>query len=93
MAETYTKKKVNFLLFVGVLGALTPYLLSAFGREPVTDLGKAWLIEIVAVILGYLLKSYNETKQEKKQELENFKAECRYDTSMRIEEEDDDPGA
>lgn len=88
--ETYTKKKVNFLLFVGVMGALMPYLLSAFGRDPVVDLGKAWLIEIVAVILGYLLKSYSETKQEKKQELENFKAEQRYEA--RMIEPDDDPG-
>jgi len=88
---TYTKRKVSLLLFCGIIGALTPYILSAFGRDPVADLGKAWLIEIVAVILGYYLKSYNETKQEQKQKLENFKAECRYETEM--EAPDDDPGA
>ena len=88
---TYTKRKVSLLLFTGVIGALTPYVLSAFGRDPVADLGKAWLIEIVAVILGYLLKSYSENKQEKKQDLENFKAECRYDAEMNSPE--DDPGA
>ena len=88
---TYTKRKVSLLLFCGIVGALTPYILSAFRRDPVADLGKAWLIEIVAVILGYLLKSYSENKQEKKQRLDDFKAECRYEKEM--DNTDDDPGA
>ena len=71
---TFTKKKVSFLLFVGVLGAFTPFVLSAFGREPVEAIGLAWITEIVAVILGYYLKSYHETRQEEKQKLDNFKA-------------------
>ena len=87
---TFTKRKVNFLLFAGVIGAFTHYILAAFERDPVADLGKAWLIEIVATILGYLLKSYSETKQEEKQKLDNFKAECRYNAEMAAE--DDDPG-
>jgi len=71
---TFTKRKVSFLLFVGVLGAFIPYLLSAFGREPVEAIGLAWITEIVAVILGYYLKSYKETKAEEEQRLKNFKA-------------------
>ena len=71
---TFTKRKVSFLLFVGVLGAFIPYLLSAFGRDPVQAIGMAWITEIVAVILGYYLKSYNETKEEKRQKLAEFKA-------------------
>lgn len=72
--STFTKKKVEFLLLAGVIGAFTPYLLSAFGREPVEAIGLAWITEIVAVILGYYLKSYHETRQEQKQKLDNFKA-------------------
>ena len=71
---TFTKQKVDFLLFAGVIGAFTPYILSAFGKEPVEAIGLAWITEIVAVILGYYIKSYNETKQEQRQKLAEFKA-------------------
>lgn len=75
---TFTKCKVNFLLFVGVIGASMPYVLSIFGKDPVEDLGKFWITEIVAVILGYMLKAYNGKKQEEKQKLDNYKAQMRY---------------
>lgn len=70
--RTFTKKQVEFLLVAGVVGAFAPYVLSAFGREPVEAIGLAWITEIVAVILGYYLKSYSETKQEKEQELKEY---------------------
>lgn len=88
--STYTKRKVTFLLFAGVAGAFIPYVLSAFGKEPVEAIGLAWITEIVAVILGYYIKSYNETRQEKKQELDNFKAEMRYGEEMQDGAGDDD---
>lgn len=71
---TFTKQKVSFLLFVGVIGAFIPYILSAFDRNPVEAIGLAWITEIVAVILGYLIKSFNETKEEEKKRLEWYKA-------------------
>ncbi len=76
--NTYTKRKVTFLLYVGVIGAFLPYILSMFDKDPVEAIGLAWITEIVAVILGYLTKSYHETKQEKKQDLDDFKAAMRY---------------
>lgn len=79
--ETYTKRKVTFLLYVGVIGAFLPYLLSAFGKDPVEAIGLAWITEIVAVILGYLTKSYKETKQERKQNLDDYKATMVYGDS------------
>ena len=40
-----------------------PYILSTFGKEPCVEMGIAWITEIVAVILGYMTKSFKETKE------------------------------
>ncbi len=72
--KTYTKSAVTFLLILGAVNGTLPFLLSAFGRDPVDAIGIAWITEIVAVIMGYLCKSYFETKQEKKQSLEDWQA-------------------
>jgi hypothetical protein len=71
---TYTKKAVKALLVIGVINAEVPYILAAFGRDPVTELGIAWITEIVAVILGYMCKAYFEKKQQKKQKLADYEA-------------------
>lgn len=72
--KTYTKKVVQAVLIIGVMGGITPFILSAFGREPVSELGIAWVTEIVAVCIGYFCKAYFETKQERKQRLEDYLA-------------------
>ena len=72
--KTYTKKVVQAVLTIGVIGGITPFVLSAFGKDPVAELGIAWISEIVAVCIGYFCKAYFETNQERKQELEEFKA-------------------
>ncbi len=71
---TYTKKAVKALLVVGVINAEVPYVLSLLGKDPVAELGIAWITEIVAVILGYMLKAYFEKKQQKKQRLADYEA-------------------
>ena len=70
---TYTKVAVTILLIVGVAGGAMPYILSACDKDPAESMGIAWVTEIVAVILGYLCKSYFETKQEAKQATEDRK--------------------
>lgn len=72
--RTYTKRAVKALLIIGVISAEVPFVLSFCGKEPTAELGIAWITEIVAVILGYLCKAYFETKQERKQDLEDCKA-------------------
>lgn len=72
--KTYSKNAVKALLIIGCINATMPYILAAFGRDPVTELGITWIKEIVAVILGYLCKSYFETKQKRKQDLADFEA-------------------
>lgn len=70
--RTYTKRAVKAVLIIGVTNGSIPYVLSAFGREPVSDLGIAWVTGVVAVMVGYMGKAYFETKQERKQDLEDF---------------------
>lgn len=77
--KTYTKRTVKVLLVIGVINAEIPYVLAAFGKDPVEALGIAWITEIVAVILGYMCKAYFETKQQRKQDLEDFKANFKED--------------
>ena len=72
--KTYTKRTVKTLLVIGVISAEIPFVLAAFGKDTVETLGVAWITEIVAVILGYMCKAYFETKQQRKQDLEDFKA-------------------
>ena len=71
--RTFTKSAVKWLLILGCINGTLPFVLSAFDKEPVAEMGIAWITEIVAVVTGYLCKSYFETKQERKQALENFK--------------------
>lgn len=77
--KTYTKRAVKALLVIGVINAEIPYVLAAFGKNPVETLGVAWITEIVAVISGYMCKAYFETKQQRKQDLEDFKANYKED--------------
>lgn len=71
--RTFTKRAVKWLLLLGCINGTLPYILAFFDKEPVTEIGIAWITEIVAVIAGYLLKSYFETKQARKQDLDDFK--------------------
>ncbi len=73
--RTFTKVAVKALLVFGIINASMPFILSACGRESVTELGVAWLAEIVGVFAIYAFKAYFETKQQAKQELEERKQE------------------
>ena len=86
---TFTKRAVKWLLILGCINGTLPFVLSFFGREPVAEMGVAWITEIVAVILGYLCKSYFETKQERKQELEDFKSTMMFEQGQEEEPSED----
>jgi hypothetical protein len=88
--RTYTKRAVKVLLVIGVINAEIPYVLSAFDKTPIETLGIAWITEVVAVILGYMCKSFFETRQEKKQALEDRKAELQEYTLFNGLKEDTD---
>ena len=76
-----TKKLVKAVVIVSMINGTIPYILSLLGRDPVAELGICWVGSILATVVTYCTKAYFETKQEKKQELENFMA------GMEIDEE------
>ena len=78
--KTFTKRAVKWLLILGAINGTLPFVLSAFGREPVAEMGIAWITEIVSVTLGYLLKAYFETKTQRKQDLEDYLAKNEINT-------------
>ena len=72
--KTFTKVAVKALLIIGVIDANIPFVLAFLEKDPCREIGLAFITEIVAVILGYMCKSYFETKQEKRQELAEYTA-------------------
>lgn len=44
--NTFTKRAVKWLLILGTINGMVPFLLSAFGKEPCTEMGIAWITEI-----------------------------------------------
>ncbi len=72
--KTYTKKWVTIMLCAGLVGGFMPYILSMLGFDGCEELGERWVECILGVCLGYFLKAYFETKQERKQELEDWQA-------------------
>lgn len=75
--KTFTKVAVKALLIIGVIDANVPFVLALMDKDPCREIGLAFITEIVAVILGYMCKSYFETKQEKRQELAEYTAGMR----------------
>ena len=69
---TFTKIAVTCLLIIGVINSEIPYFLSFLDKETAEAIAIAWITEIIAVISGYMCKSYFETKQERKQDLEDY---------------------
>lgn len=72
--HTFTKIMVTWLLILGMINGTIPFILSACGKDPVSEMGIAWVTQILGVSIGYMIKAYFETKQEKKQALDEFKA-------------------
>ena len=71
---TYTKRWVTIIMIAGLIGGMAPYILAIFGLEGYEDLGERWVECILGVGLGYFLKSFFETRQERKQRLEDWQA-------------------
>lgn len=80
MAKKNKKKKYQMskvltgvTLFVALIDLQLSYILAFMGKEIAETLSVAIVTEIVAVILGYFIKSFNETREEKRMKLENAK--------------------
>ncbi len=69
---TWTKNITRILLIIGVIGGMAPFILSLLDKDPCSEMGIAWVTEIVAVALGYFVRGFKDTKeQEKVRLLEN----------------------
>lgn len=64
---TFSKKAVAVILAVAMVDLQLSYLLAFLGREQIAEtLSITVVTEIVAVMLGYFMKSYKETREEEK---------------------------
>lgn len=64
LTKTYTKKLTRNVLLVAIISGNIPYVLSFLNKEPVSSLGEAWVVSVVAVSLGYLVRGYKDSKAE-----------------------------
>lgn len=71
---TFTKKWVNRLLWLSCLWVTLSFVLAFMGRENIAEtLAITALTEIVAVCLGYFIKSFFETKEEERMKYQRDK--------------------
>lgn len=76
----YTKVAMTWILVVALLDIQIPYVLAFFGKEnTLEDLAKTIVIEIVGVFLVYCVKSFFETREEKKNKKEEENDETEID--------------
>ena len=69
--RTFTKRAVMVILFVALLDLQLSYLLAFLGREQIAEnLSSDITKGIIGTILGYLAKSFFETKEAEKVRLE-----------------------
>lgn len=72
--KTFSKKAVRWLLIIALFDLQLSYLLAFLGREQIAEtLSITVVTEIIAVMLGYFMKSFKETKEEENVRLEEEK--------------------
>ncbi|MFV0314062.1 MAG: hypothetical protein ACK5I7_03050 [Anaerotignum sp.] len=64
---TFTKQAVKCILVVALFDLQLSYVLAFLGREQIAEtLSITVVTEIIAVMLGYYLKSFHETREEER---------------------------
>lgn len=61
-----SKVLTAFILMVAIIDLQLSYILAFMGKEIAETLSVAIVTEIVAVVLGYFIKSFHETKEAEK---------------------------
>lgn len=77
--RSFTKRLILIITITALIDVQFSYILALLGKDPVMTLSERIVEVLLGVILGYLAKAYFETKQEKKQELDEYKAVMRYE--------------
>lgn len=63
--RTFSKRAVRWLLIIALFDLQLSYLLAFLGREQIAEtLSITVITEIIAVMLGYFMKSFKETREE-----------------------------
>lgn len=76
--RTFTKRAVKAILFIALLDLQLSYLLAFLGREQIAEnLSSDITKVIIGTILGYLAKSFFETREEEKVRLQEQAEEWR----------------
>ena len=71
---TFTKRAVKWILVISLIDLQLSYILAFLGHvEIAEDLSSTVATAIIGVMLGYFMKSFFETKEEKKLEFEKEK--------------------
>ena len=69
--NTYTKKLVKWILAISIFDLQLTYLLAFLGREQIAETFSSDICNVViGTILGYLAKSFFETREEERIKLE-----------------------
>lgn len=61
--KTYTKRITRNVLCIGVIGGFMPYVLSMIEKDPVSELGIAWVTGVVGVSIGYFVRGFKDSKE------------------------------
>lgn len=69
--KTFTKKAVKVILFLALVDLQLSYILAFLGREQIAETLSGDICNvIIGTILGYLAKSFFETREEERVKLE-----------------------
>ena len=69
--RTFSKRAVRAILFIALFDLQLTYLLAFLGREQIAETLSGNITDtIIGVMLGYLLKSFFETREEERVKLE-----------------------
>lgn len=67
--NTYTKFWVTIILVIALIDMQLPFILAFLDKADIAEsLATAIVTEIIAVLLGYMAKSFFETREEKRNE-------------------------
>lgn len=70
--KTFTKRAVKAILLIALVDLQLSYVLAFLGREQIAETLSGDICKvIIGTIVGYLAKSYFETKEEEKNKIEH----------------------
>lgn len=70
MKKQFTKRLITIILIITLIDLQFPFILAFLGREQIAEeLGKILVTEVIGIFFVYCVKSFFETREEKRNEL------------------------